>query len=66
MILSLLSNGAGGFTLNELKSALYHDDTVSLNDEFKALVLLLNVRLREKKPWYLIFLRESYTHLNIF
>lgn len=50
MILSLLSNGAGGFTLNELKSALYHDDTVSLNDEFKALVLLLNVRLREKKP----------------
>ncbi|XP_011691975.1 PREDICTED: antichymotrypsin-2-like [Wasmannia auropunctata] len=43
MILSLLSNGAGGFTLNELKSVLHHDDeVVSLNDEFKTLALLLN------------------------
>ncbi|XP_011644246.1 antichymotrypsin-2-like isoform X4 [Pogonomyrmex barbatus] len=41
MILSLLSNGAGGFTLKELKSVLHHD-TVSLNDEFKTLILLLN------------------------
>lgn len=42
MILSLLSNGAGGFTLSELKSVLHHDATASMNDEFKALTLLLN------------------------
>jgi len=42
MILSLLSNGAGGFTLNKLKSVLHHDDIVSLNDEFKSLTLLLH------------------------
>ncbi|XP_071569365.1 antichymotrypsin-2 isoform X1 [Temnothorax nylanderi] len=42
IILSLLSNGAGGFTLTELKSVLHHDDTASLNDEFKSLALLLN------------------------
>ncbi|XP_077266426.1 antichymotrypsin-2 isoform X2 [Temnothorax americanus] len=42
IILSLLSNGAGGLTLNELKSALRHDDTAPLNDEFKFLALLLN------------------------
>jgi len=47
MILSLLSNGAGGFTLKELKSILHHDDLVSLNNEFKALALLLNVRLQK-------------------
>ncbi|XP_011864861.1 PREDICTED: antichymotrypsin-2-like isoform X2 [Vollenhovia emeryi] len=42
MILSLLSNGAGGFTLTQLKSALHHDDTASFDDEFKALNILLN------------------------
>lgn len=46
MILSLLSNGAGGFTLTELKSVLHHNNVASLNNEFKALTLLLNVRLR--------------------
>lgn len=47
MILSLLSNGAGGFTLTELKSVLHYDNVASSNDEFKALALLLNVRLRK-------------------
>ncbi|KYN00229.1 PREDICTED: antichymotrypsin-2-like [Cyphomyrmex costatus] len=41
MILFLLSNGAAGSTLNELKSVLHYDDVVSTNDEFKALILLL-------------------------
>ncbi|KAL0122113.1 hypothetical protein PUN28_007112 [Cardiocondyla obscurior] len=42
IVLSLLSNGAGGFTLDELKSALYHNDTIAINNEFKILALLLN------------------------
>ncbi|XP_050449112.1 antichymotrypsin-2-like isoform X2 [Cataglyphis hispanica] len=46
MILSLLSNGAGGSTLDELRSALGYNnkdnDKESLNDEFKALIVLLN------------------------
>ncbi|EZA59235.1 antichymotrypsin-2 isoform X2 [Ooceraea biroi] len=42
LLLSLLSNGAGGSTLNELQAALRHDDRVSLNDEFKALISSLN------------------------
>ncbi|XP_018310584.1 antichymotrypsin-2 isoform X2 [Mycetomoellerius zeteki] len=41
MILSLLSNGAEGSTLNELKSVLHYDDIISVNDEFKALIVLL-------------------------
>lgn len=44
MILSLLSNGAGGSTLDELRSALGYNDKESLNDEFRALIVLLNVR----------------------
>lgn len=44
MILSLLSNGAGGSTLDELRSALGYNDKESLNDEFKALIVLLSVR----------------------
>ncbi|XP_029667265.1 antichymotrypsin-2-like isoform X3 [Formica exsecta] len=42
MILSLLSNGAGGSTLDELRSALGYNDKESLNDEFRALIVLLN------------------------
>ncbi|XP_018339989.1 PREDICTED: antichymotrypsin-2-like isoform X1 [Trachymyrmex septentrionalis] len=41
MILSLLSNGAGGSTLNELKSVLHYDNIVSANDKFKTLIFLL-------------------------
>lgn len=44
MILSLLANGADGTTLHELISVLHHNDTSSLNNEFKALIFLLNVR----------------------
>jgi len=44
MLLSLLSNGAGGSTLDELRSALGYNDKEFLNDEFKALIILLNVR----------------------
>jgi len=47
MLLSLLLNGAGGSTLNELRIALHHGDTVSSNDDgFKALISSLNVRSR--------------------
>ncbi|XP_014479261.1 PREDICTED: leukocyte elastase inhibitor-like isoform X2 [Dinoponera quadriceps] len=42
MILSLLVNGADGTTLDELKSVLHHNDSSSLNNEFKALIPLLN------------------------
>lgn len=44
MLLSLLSNGARGSTLDELRSALGYSDKELLNDEFKALIILLNVR----------------------
>lgn len=43
MLLSLLSNGAEGSTLNELRSALGYDKE-SLNQEYKDLIVLLNVR----------------------
>ncbi|XP_032687857.1 leukocyte elastase inhibitor-like isoform X2 [Odontomachus brunneus] len=42
MILSLLVNGADGTTLDELMSVLHHKDTSSVNNEFKALIPLLN------------------------
>ncbi|XP_036151036.1 uncharacterized protein LOC118648743 isoform X3 [Monomorium pharaonis] len=42
MTLSLLSNGAGDHTLNEIKSVLHHDDIISLNNGFNILALLLN------------------------
>lgn len=42
LILSLLSNGASGSTLNELISVLYHDDMFSLIGEFKDLMSHLN------------------------
>ncbi|CAL1673626.1 unnamed protein product [Lasius platythorax] len=41
MLLSLLSNGAGGSTLNELRSALGYDKE-SLNQEYKDLIVLLS------------------------
>jgi len=44
IMLSLLSNGAEGSTLNELKSVLRFDDKISFNDKLKALIRLLNVR----------------------
>ncbi|XP_036151045.1 serpin A3-7-like isoform X4 [Monomorium pharaonis] len=43
MTLSLLSNGAGDHTLNEIKSVLHHDDIISLNNGFNILALLLNI-----------------------
>jgi len=51
MILSLLSNGAGGSTLNELKSVLQYDNIVSANDKFKTLIFLLKVRLRKHNTY---------------
>lgn len=42
VLLSLLSNGAGGSTLDELRSTLGYSDKEFLNDEFKALIILLN------------------------
>jgi len=44
MILSLLSNGSGGSTLNELKSILYYDDAIFANNQLKALIYLLKVK----------------------
>lgn len=63
MILSLLVNGANGTTLNELMSALHHNDTSSLNNEFKVLIPLLNVRL--KRPNLSFFLESIFKNINM-
>lgn len=44
MILSLLSNGSGGSTLNELKSILYYNNAIFSNHEFEELIHLLKVK----------------------
>jgi len=45
IMMALLSNGAEGSTLNELKSVLHFDDEISFNDELEDLItFLLSVR----------------------
>ncbi|XP_020297699.1 antichymotrypsin-2-like isoform X2 [Pseudomyrmex gracilis] len=67
VLLSLLTHGTAGSTLDELRSILYHDDIVSLSEEFQSLIALLKdiekVDLYTKSA---IFAQYGYPFLNKF
>ncbi|XP_067204437.1 antichymotrypsin-2 isoform X2 [Linepithema humile] len=75
MILSLLFNGSGGSTLNELKSVLYYDNAIFSNNEFESLIYLLkNIKGTDLRIANAMYIQDGFqlmadflsTYTNVF